>query len=135
MTSHVTLPVAPTATAPDGSEVRVLKAAGRGGMAHFRFPPGQTSPGVRHRTVDELWYFIGGRGRMWTSNEPSQAGFVVEPGVCVHIAVGTAFQVKAADGAPLEAIGVTMPPWPGEGEAEIVRDGMPWMPTLQPGPH
>lgn len=132
MSEHMNLPSEPTATAPDGSDVRVLLATERGGLAHFEFPPGETAPAVVHSTVDEVWYFVSGRGRMWTSTGDPEI-VDVYPGVCVSIPVGTAFQVKAVGHEPLAAIGATMPPWPGAGEARIV-DG-PWEPSLLPGPH
>jgi mannose-6-phosphate isomerase-like protein (cupin superfamily) len=132
MSEHMRLPDEPTATAPDGSDVRVLVSSPRGGLAHFEFPPAQTSPAVRHRTVDELWYFVAGRGQMWTSTSGTDA-IDVQAGVCVSIPVGTAFQVRSSGDLPLAAVAATIPPWPGEGEAEIV-DG-PWEPSLEPGPH
>ena len=56
------LPAPPTAVAPDGSEVRVLVQVSGGSMAHFELGPGETSVAVVHRTIDELWYFLRGRG-------------------------------------------------------------------------
>ena len=56
----------------------------------------------------------------------------VRPGVCISIPVGTEFQFRAANGEPLAAVGATMPPWPGEGEAALVEG--PWDPTVEPGP-
>ncbi len=56
----------------------------------------------------------------------------VEAGTCLTIPVGTAFQFRAEGPAPLAAVGVTMPPWPGDGEA--VRTDGPWAPTVEPGP-
>ena len=46
------------------------------------------------------------------------------PGTCVSIPAGTHFQAAAAasDG-PLAAVGVTMPPWPGDDEAYEVPGG------------
>lgn len=102
-------------------------------MAHFRFPAGETTPAIRHRTVDELWYVLSGRGVMWTSDGEFPDGFPISPGTCVFIPVGTVFQVRTEDEAPLEAVGATMPPWPGDGEADVVVG--PWEPTLEPGPH
>lgn len=130
--NHMTLPSEPTAKAPDGSDVRVLLDSSHGGLAHFEFPPSATSPAIRHRTVDELWFFIQGRGQMWTS-VGSKDGFDVYPGVCVSLPVGTSFQIRSFGHEPLAAVGATMPKWPGEGEAEVVSG--PWEPTLQPGPH
>ena len=50
----------------------------------------------------------------------------VHPGVCLTIPLGARFQFRAFGGEPLSAIGVTMPPWPGEGEAIVVEG--PWTP-------
>jgi mannose-6-phosphate isomerase-like protein (cupin superfamily) len=120
------LPAEPDAIAPDGSEVRILASVGRGSMAHFRLAAGETSIAVRHRTVEELWFFVGGRGEMWLSGggEPVD----VAPGVSIAIPAGTAFQFRALGEEPLQAVGVTMPPWPGEDEA-IPAEG-PWTPTV-----
>ena len=59
------LAVQPDAIAPDGSEVRLLAATQRGSMAQFSLPAGRVSFAVCHRTVEELWYFTDGRGRLW----------------------------------------------------------------------
>jgi mannose-6-phosphate isomerase-like protein (cupin superfamily) len=56
------LPVARDVIAPDGSDVRNLLGLERGGMAHFELAPGQTSVAEAHRTVEEIWYFLSGRG-------------------------------------------------------------------------
>lgn len=122
----------PDVVAPDRSDVRVLGGVGRGGMAHFELAAGQVSVPVRHRTVDEIWYFVGGRGEMALRHGDGEEVVAVRPGVCVTIPVGTRFQLRASDAGPLAAIGVTMPPWPGDGEA--VRADGPWAPTMPPGP-
>ena len=59
------LPMAPDAVAPDGSDVRILLGLKGGGMAHFELGPGEVSTAVTHRTVEEIWYFVSGRGQMW----------------------------------------------------------------------
>ena len=41
----------------------------------------------------------------------------VEAGVAVTIPLGTHFQFRALGAEPMTAVGITMPPWPGEGEA------------------
>ena len=122
------LPLAPDAVAPDGSQVRLLGQGGRGSMAHFRLAPGQVAAAVRHRTVEEVWYAVEGVGRMWR-RFPDGAETVVdlEPGVSLVIPVGTAFQFRNDGDGPFAAVGVTMPPWPGDDEAEPA-DG-PWPPT------
>jgi len=129
MTAHATmsLPAAPDVVAPDGSDVRLLLALAGGSMAHFELAPGRTSTAVRHRTVEEIWFVVGGAGRMWR-RDPDGAEDVVAlvPGVCLTIPVGTAFQFRTDGASPLAAVAVTLPPWPGDGEAEPV-DGR-WAP-------
>ena len=102
-----------THRAPDGSEVRELAAAAAGTMAHFRLPVGETSVAKRHRSVEELWYFVGGQGEMCIGDVIAE----VRPGVSVHIPVGHRFQFRTTGEEPLEAVAVTMPPWPGGDEA------------------
>jgi mannose-6-phosphate isomerase-like protein (cupin superfamily) len=124
------LPHARDVIAPDGSEVRVLLALSRGSMAHFALGPGETSMAVRHRSVEELWYVLSGRGEMWRrTDDPQESVVVLEPGVSLSIPAATRFQFRATGDAPLTAVGVTMPPWPGEHEAEIVPGR--WEPTVR----
>lgn len=111
------LPTAPDAVAPDGSDVRVLLGLRGGGMAHFELAPGVTSRAVAHRTVEEIWFFLTGRGEMWRKLDDHEETVAVEPGVCITIPLGTHFQFRSFGDEPLAAVGVTMPPWPGEGEA------------------
>jgi mannose-6-phosphate isomerase-like protein (cupin superfamily) len=112
-----TLPAAHDVIAPDGSEVRILLASARGSMAHFRLPPGQISLAVSHRTVEELWYVVAGRGEMWRRLGERSEVVPLAPGTCVSIPVGTAFQFRSLGDDPLDVVAVTMPPWPGDGEA------------------
>lgn len=116
-----TLAAAPDAIAPDGSEVRLLAATARGSMAHFRLPPGAVSKPVAHRTVEEVWYFVKGRGRMWRSFEGVEEEIEARPGVSISIPIGTKFQFRCDGDEALEAVGVTMPPWPGMDEAVEVE--------------
>ena len=117
------LPDSPDVVAPDGSDVRTLLQLGGGSMAHFELAAGQVSRAVAHRTVDEIWYVLHGRGQMWRRQaqreEQAQREQTVSlsPGTCVSIPAGTHFQFRADAGGPLAVIGVTMPPWPGPGEA------------------
>jgi mannose-6-phosphate isomerase-like protein (cupin superfamily) len=121
------LPVEPTATAPDGSDVRVLLATGRGSLAHFELAAGRTSIAVEHRTVEEIWFFLSGSGEMWRSGAAGDETVEVTAGVCLTLPVGTRFQFRAGDDEPLRVLAATMPPWPGEGEAIVVEG--PWAPT------
>lgn len=122
------LSVAREVVAPDGSDVRILLGLKGGGMAHFGLPPGQTSTAVAHRTVEEIWFFLTGRGEMWRKQNDREEVVSVEPGVCLTIPLGTHFQFRSFGDIPLAAVGVTMPPWPGEDEAFKV-DGK-WEPTV-----
>lgn len=85
------LPVERDHIAPDGSDVRVLLELGKGGLAHFPIGPGKTSVAIAHRTVEEIWYFIGGRGEMWRKLEGKEEVVLVEPSVCIAIVVHTHF--------------------------------------------
>ena len=118
---------APDAVAPDGSEVRVLCRTARGSMAQFTLPPGAVSRAVAHRTVEEVWCFVSGHGRMWRQLDGWDEVAEVGPGTSVSIPVGTRFQFRCDGDEPLVALGVTMPPWPGETEAYAVEGR--WPPT------
>ena len=111
------LPVARDAVAPDGSDVRILLGLDHGGMAHFELAPGETSVAVAHHTIEEIWYFLSGRGEMWRKLGNQEEVVPVDPGTCITIPVGTHFQFRSFGYKPLDALGVTMPPWPGEREA------------------
>ena len=118
------LPAAPTTVAPDGSDVRVLLGLPRGSMAHFELGAGKVSQAVVHRTVEEVWFVVSGLGEMWRRQEDHEETVVLQPGVCLTIPVGTHFQFRASSSAAVAAVGVTMPPWPGEGEGVPVAG--PW---------
>ena len=125
------LPTPPDAIAPDGSDVRILLGLDGGGLAHFELAPDETSVAVAHRTVEEIWYFLSGRGEMWRKLNDHEEVVPVDPGICITIPVGTHFQFRSFGYEPLAALGVTMPPWPGEGESYEVEGE--WPPTMQPG--
>jgi mannose-6-phosphate isomerase-like protein (cupin superfamily) len=116
------------AIAPDGSEVRVLCQSSRGGLAMFSLPPNAVSKAVAHRTVQEVWYIISGTGRMWRKLDEQEEIVELGPGVSLTIPTGTHFQFRCDGDEPLDAIGATMPPWPGESEA-CLFDGI-WQPTV-----
>ena len=121
------LPPERTVVAPDGSDVRILLGLAAGGMAHFELAAGQTASAVTHRTVEEIWFVISGRGEMWRKQGEHEETVDLEPGVCLTIPLGTQFQFRASSAEPVSAIAITMPPWPGDGEAVAV-DG-PWPAT------
>jgi mannose-6-phosphate isomerase-like protein (cupin superfamily) len=118
------LPSKTTVFAPDGSEVRVLLSLASGSMAHFRLAPGKVSRAMEHRTVEEIWYVLSGRGQMWRKAGEREETIELEPGVCLTIPMGTRFQFRASAAEAVSAVGVTIPPWFGEAEA-VPAEG-PW---------
>ena len=102
-------------------DVYPLLRTASGSMARFELAAGRTSAAVSHRTVDEIWYVISGRGELWRA----AAGVtVLEPDTCVTIPRGTGFQVRGTSADALVVVAVTMPPWPGDLEGERVEG--PW---------
>ena len=120
----------PTIVAPDGSDVRVLLERAGGSMAHFELAAGHASTAVAHRSVEEIWFFLGGRGEMWRRLGGEESTVGVEAGTCISIPVGASFQFRATEEGPLSAVGVTMPPWPGMDEATPVAGRWPATATL-----
>ena len=122
------LSAAPDVIAPDGSEVRILSRGVAGSLAHFTLPPSAVAKAVAHRTVEEIWYVVSGHGRVWRRLDTREAVTTVTAGTSLTIPVGTHFQFRCDGDAPLTVLGVTMPPWPGEAEADAVAG--PWAPTV-----
>ena len=106
--------------APDGSEIRSLLRVAGGGLAHCALPAGKTSYPVAHKTVEEIWYFLSGRGEVWRKNEEGEQVTEVFPGICLTIPLGTGFQFRNTGEEPLRFIIATVPPWPGPQEAVAV---------------
>jgi mannose-6-phosphate isomerase-like protein (cupin superfamily) len=121
------LPADPTVTAPDGSDLRVLLGLRGGRMAHFQLGAGRVSVAITHRTVEEIWFVVSGRGQMWRRQADREETVDLEPGLCLSLPLGTHFQFRASEEGPLVVVGVTMPPWPGDDEAVVVSG--PWSPT------
>ncbi len=127
----------PDATAPDGSEIRLLAdqrhAATKSSMVEVVLPAGQISRPVYHRTVEEIWYILEGEGQVWRC--PPDAASVgpepvegpppqpVSPGDALVIPTGWRFQFAAGPNAPLRFLCHTTPPWPGEDEAVAAERG------------
>ena len=111
--------------APDGSEIRLLAAVGRGSMVHCTLNQGQVSLPVAHRTVEELWYILEGAGQVWRRLGEEERIVDVSSGTSLSIPVGAHFQVRTVGDRPLRIAIVTMPPWPGEEEAYGVEGYWP----------
>jgi mannose-6-phosphate isomerase-like protein (cupin superfamily) len=119
------------ATAPDGTAVRVLLSLAGGSMIHFELPAGDVSHAVTHRTVEEIWFVVSGRGRIWRRQPGVESIDSLVAGTSLTIPLGTAFQFRADADSALVFIAITMPPWPGMDEAESVAG--PWAPTVTSG--
>ena len=130
--------IQPDATAPDGSEIRLLAdqrhAATKSSMVEVVLPAGRISRPVYHRTVEEIWYILEGEGQVWRCppetdavSAPPQA---VSPGDALVIPTGWRFQFAAAPDADLRFLCHTTPPWPGEDEAVPAERGGLGEPTV-----
>lgn len=119
------------ATAPDGTAVRLLLSLAGGSMAHFELPAGAVSHAVTHRTVEEIWFVVSGRGSIWRRQDVQERIDPLAPGTSLTIPLGTAFQFRAEASSPLAFVAITMPPWPGMDEALPTRG--PWTPTVAAG--
>jgi mannose-6-phosphate isomerase-like protein (cupin superfamily) len=114
------------AIAPDGSEIyfRAVDAT-RASLVEVALGPGGVSRPVRHRTVEEIWYFLAGSGEVWlrSPDRASDQTRAVAKGDVVVIPTGWDFQFRADRGQALRFLCFTAPPWPGAGEAVAVPDG------------
>lgn len=118
----------PDAIAPDGSEIRLLLATEQASVCHCTLPPGRTTLAVRHRTVEEIWFFLGGTGEVWRRGASGEEVLEVAPGTSLTIPLGVEFQFRATGDSALTFVIATMPPWPGAEEAVRVADH--WPPDL-----
>ena len=93
--------------------------AGRASLVEVALRPGGVSRPVRHRTVEEIWYFIAGTGQVWVDGEIWE----VRVGSTVVIPPGRPFQFRATGDEALRFMCYTSPPWPGDGEAVPAEPG------------
>ena len=107
--------------AHDGSEIRLLPENKYGGIAHCTLPPEKTSKAVKHKTVEEIWYILEGKGKMWRKKGSNETVIDLKPNLSLTIPTGTNFQFINTGSTPLKIIIATMPPWPGAEEAEPVE--------------
>jgi mannose-6-phosphate isomerase-like protein (cupin superfamily) len=103
----------PDAIAPDGSEIRLLATATRASVCEVRLPAGAVSRPVSHRSVEEIWYVLAGRGQVWRCPPGANAEPIeVSPGDALVIPIGWRFQFRAAPSSALRASSAS-PPRPG----------------------
>jgi mannose-6-phosphate isomerase-like protein (cupin superfamily) len=121
----------PDATAPDGSEIRLLvderHQATKASLVEVTLPAGKVSHPVWHQTVEEIWYVLEGQGQVWRCPPDYESTAVepvpVNPGDALTIPTGWYFQFSADAAAPLRFLCYTCPPWPGEDEAQPAEQG------------
>jgi mannose-6-phosphate isomerase-like protein (cupin superfamily) len=125
----------PDTIAPDGSEIRLLATlahgATRASLCEVRLGPGAVSRPVSHRSVEEIWYVLEGRGHIWRCPPGARTEPVeVSPGDSLVIPTGWRFQFRAAPSGPLRFLCYTSPPWPGPDEALPAAPGALGEPTV-----
>jgi mannose-6-phosphate isomerase-like protein (cupin superfamily) len=89
--------------APDGSEIRLLLTFARGGLAHCTLSVGGVSSAVRHRTVEEIWYFLEGAGEVWRRRGKDETVTEVFAGRSVAISTGVEFQFRNNGRVPFDS--------------------------------
>lgn len=128
----------PDVHAPDGSEIRLLTDARHGAVkssvVEVTLPAGQVSRPVYHRTVEETWYILEGRGQVWRCPPGVDAADAapqdVSAGDALVIPTGWRFQFAASFETELRFLCHTTPPWPGEDEAAPAEAGGLGEPTV-----
>lgn len=103
--------------APDGSEIRLLPDVSGGGLAHCTLPRRGISKPVVHQTVEEIWYFISGKGQVWRKIGEDERVDDVSSGISLTIPVGTHFQFRNTGEDSLCIVIATIPRWPSPEEA------------------
>jgi mannose-6-phosphate isomerase-like protein (cupin superfamily) len=97
--------------------VRLLCGLGHGSLALFALPSRAVAKAVAHRTVEELWYVIAGKGRVWRKLGVREEIVALDAGVSLSIPTDAYFQFRCDGLEGLIILGATMPPWPGADEA------------------
>ena len=101
----------PDDIATDRSEIRWIFAAKEASVVHCTLPPEATSVATRLVDTHEIWYFTGGRGRIWFEEEAEGREEEVGPGTCLTIPAGVHFQYRNTASDPLTFVCITMPPF------------------------
>lgn len=105
--------------APDGSEIRELARTERGSLAHCILPLGGVTKSVKHKTIDEIWYFVQGLGQVWRKQGAKEEVVDVRPGFSLTIPVGAHFQFRNTSQEPLCFVITSIPPWPKDREEAV----------------
>lgn len=121
----------PDVTAPDGSEIRLLidqrHQASAASMVEVTLPAGQISRPVWHQKVEEVWYVLQGHGEVWrcppNADPALNAPVAVKSGDSLVIPPRWRFQFSASNAEELRFLCFTVPPWPGDDEAQPAEFG------------
>ncbi|MEM9622082.1 MAG: cupin domain-containing protein [Pseudomonadota bacterium] len=114
----------PQETAPDGSLVRPLLQTSAASQCHCTLGAGQVSQAIAHREIAELWYCLSGTGEFYCEVLNHQEPFTVAVGTTWHVPPGKAFQFRNTSTNDLTFLITTLPPWPGEEEADLQAEGV-----------
>jgi mannose-6-phosphate isomerase-like protein (cupin superfamily) len=99
----------PDDIATDKAEIRWVFAAKEASVDHCVLPPQAVSVATCLVEPHEIWYFIGGRGRMWFKEETAEVEKEIGPGTCLYVRAGVHFQYRNTASDPLTFLCVTMP--------------------------
>lgn len=121
----------PDVIAPDGAEIRVLVDQSRGAtklsLAEALVKPGERTSCVSHRTIEEVWYIVQGKGRFHrlTPNGTEESIEEVVTGEALFIPTGYRFWIENTGPGDLRFLCCDAPAWPGHDEAVV------WATTTQ----
>jgi mannose-6-phosphate isomerase-like protein (cupin superfamily) len=105
------LPERPDAVSPSGgSEIRNLPAFDEGSLAHARAVQGHPAAPATLVGAGELFYVLAGEGELWRGTGDLEDVTPLQPGRCVSIPPGIAFQYRALT-SQLDFIVATVPRW------------------------
>lgn len=113
---------------PAGVEVRSEMSNPLGSVAHCTLSAGKTTKAVAHKTVNEFWHILSGKGEIWRRQDSKELVTSLEAGATIDIPLGTDFQFRCIGATDLVFLCVTMPQWPGPDEVRFLERGA-WTPT------
>jgi mannose-6-phosphate isomerase-like protein (cupin superfamily) len=108
---------------PEDHEIRVPLLNTGGVLLQCTLPPAKTSCAVMHQTVQEVWYFIQGKGQVWRKLGDNEESVIdVKAGTVLTIPTKAHFQFRnMSKNEPLVFLIMTLPPWPGHQDAISVN--------------
>src|SRR5262245_28778238 len=122
------LPDAYDVLAPDGSEIRLLAEVSGGSTVHCTLPSGSVTQAVRHRTVEETWFFLSGDGVVSRTSGGPVVVVHVHAAAALAVPPGGDYKFRTVRDQALTSVITIMPAWLGEDEA-VAIDGV-WQPSV-----